>query len=412
MPSDDPPLLPGFLDLLSPRADYSADPEAVLAPLRRCPVHPDPVSGHLLVASHATARAILNDPTLMRHPSRARAGTIYAGLTERRPVDPSIPPGERSSILMLDPPDHKRIRVPLQRAFHARVHRSRPLIETVIDTALARVAGERRFDLVAALAIPIPIHAIAAILGVSADRLDAFRTWSEDVILTLNQFRSDEEERRAVAAVDALHGYFAELMAARRVAPADDLVSDLVALQAEGAGLSDKEIQLNLTALLVGGNLTTTDLMSSGVRLLLENPAEAARLRADPSLAPSAVEEVLRLEGPIDFTPRVACDSRQVEGVDVAPGTPIFALLRAANRDPEAFPDPDRFDIGRDGQAHLSFGGGSHICIGAALARLEGRLFLPRFLAAFPSARLAEQPFSYRPLPGFRGLDQLWIEAD
>jgi cytochrome P450 len=413
MANDPRPAPPGFLSLLGLQSDYAANPEAVLAPLRNsCPVHADPVTGHVLVSTHATARALLNDPTLMRHPSRARSDTLYARFTERRPPDPDVPPGERSSILMLDPPDHRRIRGPLQRAFHARVHRSRGLVETVIDSALGDLAGTTRFDLVEALAIPIPIHAIAAILGVAPERRADFRRWSEDIILTLNPFRSDEEDARALAAVQALHDYFAELMAARRREPQDDLVSDLVALQAEGAELSDKEVQINLTALLVGGNLTTTDLMSSGVRLLLDNPGEAARLVADPSLAASAVEEVLRMEGPVDFTPRVACEARSIEGVAVTPGTPVFALLRAANRDPAAFPDPDRFDIGRDGQAHLSFGGGSHICIGAALARLEARLFLPRFLAAFPKARRADAPLRYRSLPGFRGLAELWIEAD
>lgn len=404
--------LPGFLDLLSPRPDYSANPEAKLEPLRSvCPVHFDPVSRHVLVSGHAEARRLLNDTSLLRHPVNADPQSIFARFTDRRPVDPSIPPGERTSILLLDQPDHQRIRIPLQRAFHARVFKARALVEQVVETHVAALAGTARFDVVAALTIPIPIHAIAAILGVEDEQLEAFRAWSEDLILGLNSFRSDAEEVRVLAANEALHGYFAELVERRRLQPADDLVSDLVALQAEGAPLSDREVLINLTALLVGGNLTTTDLMASGVRLFLENPHQRDRLMADPALAQSAVEEVLRMEAPVDFTPRVAPCPMQVDGLDVAERTPIFALLRAANRDPQAFPDPDRFDIGRSGAPHVAFGGGPHICIGAALARLEARIFFPRFFRSFPNARLAPQEFRYRPLPGFRGLEELWVEA-
>ncbi|WP_448580584.1 cytochrome P450 [Thermaurantiacus sp.] len=404
--------LPGFLDLLSPRPDYSANPDERLHALRsRCPVHFDPVSRHLLVSSHVEARRLLHDPSLLRHPVNADPQSVFARFIDRRPIDPSLPPGERSSILLLDQPDHRRIRVPLQRAFHARVFKARPLIERVVDAHLAALAGADRFDLVAALTIPIPIHAIAAILGVAADRLENFRGWSEDLILTLNPFRSEEEDQRAIAATEALHGHFREMLERRRRQPADDLVSDFAALQAEGAPLSDRELLINLTALLVGGNLTTTDLMASGVKLFLENPREKERLMADPSLAASAVEEVLRMEAPVDFTPRVAPCPMTVGGEPVAAKTPIFALLRAANRDPAIFADPDRFDIGRQDGAHLAFGGGAHICIGAALARLEARIFFPRFFAAFPGARLAPQEYRYRPLPGFRGLEELWVET-
>lgn len=404
--------LPGFLDLLAPRPDYSADPEARLESLRsRCPVYLDPVSRHLLVSTHEEAKRLLHDPAVLRHPANADPESIYARFIDRRPIDPNLPPGERTSILLLDQPDHRRIRVPLQRAFHARVFKARALVEEVVEAHLAALLGMPRFDVVAALTIPIPIHAIAAILGVASDRLDAFRTWSEDLILTLNPFRSDEEDARALAATDALHGHFREMLEQRRLQPADDLVSDFVALQAEGAPLSDRELLINLTALLVGGNLTTTDLMASGVKLFLENPGERDRLIADPSLAASAVEEVLRLEAPVDFTPRVAPCPMTVGGQPVAAKTPMFALLRAANRDPMVFPDPDRFDISRQDAAHLAFGGGAHICIGAALARLEARIFFPRFFASFPGATLAPQDYRYRPLPGFRGLEELWVET-
>lgn len=403
--------LPGFVELTAADPAYSACPEARLAPLRRrCPVHADPLTGHVLLARHADARRLLADPALWRHPSRARPDTLFHRFTALRPVDPAVPPGERTSILMLDQPDHLRIRTPLQQAFHARVFRARPLVEEVVADVLEGLAGAPAFDLVAAFAEPVPIHAIARILGVAPERREEFRRWSEAIILTLNPLRTPEEDAAAIAATDALHAHFAELMAARRKVPADDLVTDLVQAQAAGAPLSDREILLNLTALLVGGNLTTTDLIASGVRLLLLNPEALARLRADPSLAAAAVEETLRLEGPVDVTPRIAPSDMEIAGVPVPAGTPVFALLRAANRDPEVFAEPDRFDLGRQagGAApHLAFGGGAHSCIGAALARLEARVAFQRLFAAFPGLRLADEAPAWRSLPGFRGLARL-----
>ncbi|MCS6987724.1 MAG: cytochrome P450 [Sphingomonadaceae bacterium] len=402
---------PGFFDLLRIAPDDATGQGPFARLMAECPVLFDPPTGHLLVASHGLARRILADGSLRRHPANAAPGTLFARFTDRRPADPALPPSERSSILLLDAPDHLRIRAPLQRAFHARVARSAPLVAQVVDQALSRLRGRRRFDVVAELAIPIPIHAIARILGVGHDQLERFRELSEDLILVLNPLRSDAEDARAQAATDALHAVFRDLLVARRRQPADDLVSDLVRLQADGVPLSDAELVLNLTALLVGGNLTTTDLLASAVRLVLSHPDEQAQLAADPSRVEGAIEETLRLEGPVDFTPRVTPGPLVVEGVAVPAGTPIFAILRAANRDPAAFPDPDRFDIDRPSTPHLAFGGGAHYCIGAPLARLEGRLFLARFLGTFPSARLPEQRLAYRWLPGFRGLQELWVET-
>jgi hypothetical protein len=403
---------PGFFDILAGNPAYSVDPERVLAEARaRCPVFRDPLSGHVLLYAHADARRILNNDSLWRHPERAEPNSVFARFVGRRPVDPATPPGERTSILLMDAPDHMRIRGPLQKAFHARVFRARALVERVVEDALAALDGRPGFDLVGELAIPIPIHAIARILGVAPDREAEFRRWSEAIILTLNPFRSEKEDALALQSAEALHAHFRELMAERRKTPADDLVTDMVEAQAAGAPLSDTEIVLNLTALLVGGNLTTTDLIASGVKLLLENPQELARLRTDPSLASAAVEEVLRLEAPVDFTPRIASRDMRIGDEAIAPGTPIFTVLRAANRDPAAFHEPDSFRIDRTSAPHVAFGGGAHSCIGAALARLEARITLPALFARFPGLRLAAQEFRYRPLPGFRGLEALIVET-
>ena len=180
-------------------------------------------------------------------------------------------------------------------------------------------------------------------------------------------------------------------------------------LQAQGAPLSDVELRINLTALLVGGNLTTTDLIGNGVRLLLLHPEELAKLRADPGLINNAVEEILRYEPPIDITARIASRDMEVGGCPIKASQTLTLSLRGANRDPEVFPDPDRFDISRKRASHMAFGGGAHICIGSPLARLEAQVAIARLLERFPNLRLADPSTEavWRTLPFFRGLERL-----
>ena len=198
-------------------------------------------------------------------------------------------------------------------------------------------------------------------------------------------------------------------MAARRTAPEDDLVTDMVQLQAAGADLSDGDLIANLIALLVAGNLTTTDLIGNGVRLFLLNPGELAKLKADPGLIGAAVEEILRYEPPVDITGRIASREMEVGGCPIHKTQSMLVSLRGANRDPAVFEDPDRFDITRKKSPHVAFGGGAHICIGAPLARLEAQVTLTRLFERFPDLRLADphEPPVWRTLPFFRGLEKL-----
>jgi cytochrome P450 len=198
-------------------------------------------------------------------------------------------------------------------------------------------------------------------------------------------------------------------MAERRVAPQDDLISDMVQLQAEGAPLSDGELSNNLQGLLIGGNLTTTDLIGNAVWLLLTHPDQLARLKADPSLINSAVEEVLRYESPVDVTARIASRELEVDGCPIHTTQAMTLSLRGANRDPETFTEPHRFDIARKDAPHVAFGGGAHLCIGSPLARLEAQLAIPSLFARFPRLRLAnpEAKPQWRTLPFFRGLKTL-----
>jgi len=202
-------------------------------------------------------------------------------------------------------------------------------------------------------------------------------------------------------------------MQRRRTDPKDDLVSDMMMLQAEGAELNDGEISNNLQGLLIGGNLTTTDLIGNAIWLFLTHPEELAKLKADPTLINNAVEEVLRYESPVDITGRIAPRDLEVGGCPVKQRQSLLASLRGANRDPEAFPDPHRFDIARKDAPHVAFGGGLHLCIGAPLARLEAQVALVSFFDAFPNARLADPDMKpeWRSMPFFRGLKTLTVRA-
>lgn len=387
-----------------------ADPHARLKPLREtCPVWRDESTKTWVLSRYADVRAVVSDRTLWRNGVHAEEGSFARMLLNEEKKD--LPAGERQSILTMDDPDHARIRTPLAKALYARVAKARPKIDAIVAETLDAVAGRASFDLISDVAIPIPIITIARILGVDDTRLAEFRDWSEGAILGLNPVRTPAETAHMEASNQALDAYFTELMAARRAAPRDDLVSDMVQLQAEGAPLSDIEMRINLLALLIGGNLTTTDLIGNGVRLFLLNPAQKARLTDDPGLVPQAVEEILRYEGPVDITGRVLSGERSFGGCPMHEGQSVTVALRGANRDPEVFERPDEFDITRKGIPHMSFGGGAHICIGAPLARMEAIAFFSVFFQRFPTLKLMDEPPQWRALPFFRGLERLIVET-
>lgn len=392
---------------------YQHDPHAVLRPLReKCPVARDQQTGTFIVTGYVDTHRVLANRRTLRDGARAEeAAVLTRQQAAQLPV--GVPRTEAVSILGLDDPDHARIRRPLQRAFYARVKTCRPRVAAVIDAALDAIDPTHPFDLMATFCVPIPVDAVAAILGVDAGRLDDFREWSEGVILGLNPFRSPEQTATLERCRLALRMYFGEQIERRRADPKDDLISDMVALQAEGAAINDVELAVNLIALLVGGNLTTTDLIGNGARLLMRNPAERDKLLANPSLAPAMVEEVLRYEGPIDITQRIMAEDCRIGGCPVGATQAVTTVLRAANRDPAVYDDAERFVIDAERTPHLSFGGGSHICIGAPLARLEGQLALLKLFQRFPNLCIVDPDAEpkWRTLPFFRGLEELIVQA-
>ena len=407
--------LPTMFELTPLTPAYRTDPYAVLASLRtRCPVKHDEMMSSFLLTRYEDVRPLVSDLTLWRDPLRGEEELIKRRFGAEAAALMEGPRSETSSILTLDDPDHARIRQPLAQALYARVAKFKPEVERIVAATLDRIDASGPFDLMSAFCVPIPIDVIASILGVDPDRLNEFRAWSEGVIQSLNPFRGEEQTKVMETCSEALNAYFTALIEQRRADPRDDLISDMVRLQMGGAELSDVELRINLSALLIGGNLTTTDLIGNGVRLLLLNPPELAKLRADPSLINAVVEETLRYEPPVDVTGRVASRDMEVGGCPVKQKQSLTMFLRAANRDPEVFDDPDRFDVTRTKRPHVAFGGGAHICIGAPLARLEAQVALPRLFERFPTLRLAEPAAApvWRALPFFRGLERLELVAD
>lgn len=368
-----------------------------------CPVFRDEWAKTWFLTRYEDVRATVNDRSLWRHSDHAEEGALG-----RRNRDERDREGRVDSILSLDEPDHSRVRLPLAKAFYARINGLKPQIEAIIDQVIDN-APDEPFDLMSTVAIPVPILVIARILGVDEHRVEEFRAWSEASILGLNPVRTPEQTELMEWGSGQLQAYFTELMAARRTQPKDDLISDMVALQAAGAPIADEEVRVNLSALLIGGNLTTTDLIGNGVWLLLRHPEELAKLKADPGLAAGAVEEILRYESPVAITSRVASAEREVGGCPVHPHHAMMVSLHAANRDPDVFQAPDRFDITRKNAPHVAFGGGSHICIGAPLARIEAKHAFGKLFRRYPDLSLPEQEIVWRTLPFFRGIETLVV---
>jgi cytochrome P450 len=407
--------LPTIFQLTPLNPAYREDPYAMLADLReRAPVFYDAMMGSFLFTRYNDIRPLVSDRTLWRDPLRGEEDVIRQRFgDEALAAAQGAPRGETSSILTLDDPDHARIRQPLAQALYARVAKFKPEVERIVDERLDAINASQPFDLMAQFCIPVPIDVIASILGVDGSRLGEFRAWSEGIIQTFNPFRTEEQTTAMQAAADALNAYFTGLIAERQAEPRDDLISDMARLQADGAPLSDAELRINLSALLIGGNLTTTDLIGNAARLLIKHPGELAKLKADPLLINALVEEALRYEPPIDVTGRVASHDMEVDGCPIHQKQSLTFLLRSANRDPSVFEDPDRFDVTRAHKPHMSFGGGAHICIGAPLARLEAQVALLKLFHRFPNLHLADPdaPPQWRQLPFFRGLERLELVA-
>ncbi|MGN6515025.1 MAG: cytochrome P450, partial [Rhizomicrobium sp.] len=273
--------LPGILDLTPLNPEFNENPHALLDALReQCPVYRDKGAGVFVLTRHADVRGVLSDTSMWRSPERAEEEAVVTrAILQSRPEGLKVDEEEeRSGILLMDEPDHMRIRGPFAKALYKRVARSKEKVQQVVNEWLDGIGTAKTFDVMDKFALRVPVDVIARLLGVDNARLKEFREWSEGSILGLNPFRTPDQTEFYVKSRNALSAYMRELMNARRKEPQDDLVSDMVQLQAEGETLSDGEISNNLQGLLIGGNLTTTDLIGNAVWLFLTHPDQLAKL--------------------------------------------------------------------------------------------------------------------------------------
>jgi cytochrome P450 len=342
-----------------------------------------------LVTRYGDVRAALTDPRLHKD---------WAGkLTEPGWVPNEVTGYLAVHMLNADPPNHTRLRKLVSKAFTARrVAALRPRVEAVtaslLDALEARArAGEGTADLIEAFAFPLPVTVICELLGVPTRDQAEFRQWSNAVVA------AEGEAGSFRAAGAAMYHYFTELVAAKRAQPADDMVSALIEARDSGDSLDERELIAMLFLLLVAGHETTTNLIASGALALLTNHAELNRLRADPSLLPGAVEELLRYVNPLNHaTERFTLEPVEIGGVTIPARQWVLCVVSAANHDPGRFGDPDRLDVARDAGGHMAFGHGIHYCLGAPLARLEGEIAFGALFERFPSLSLAADPSALR----------------
>ncbi len=358
-----------------------------------------------LVARYADVRQVLLDPQLFS--SVQPKDSAFANQTDAF--------GDTPTVLQSDPPTHTRLRRLVSRDFTPRrIRELEPRIRQIAAELLNKAARNRSFDLMADLANPLPVMVIAEMLGVPAEKYETFKHWSDKVVEADNTLPGMPIPEEIKNAFNELRAYFAEQIARRRKSPGPDLVSALVAAHDEAEALSNEELLQFVVLLLLAGNETTTNLIGNGTLALGRYPDQLAKLRANPGLLPNAIEEMLRYDGPVQSTFRIATRDCEVDGAEIKSGTGVFVMLAAANRDPAAFPEPDRFDITRSPNDHVAFGEGIHFCIGAGLARLEASIAFGAMLERFARLRLAapEGPLEYKGSYFLRGLSRLEIAFD
>ncbi len=379
---------------------------------------------------------------VLRHPGVGKdfsGATSRMGLSDEMLAEQARFRSDHSNMLLADPPDHTRLRGLVTRAFTPRtVETMRPSIVALVDELLdGFAAGEgagtgaadagagagegtgaaeaaagptgAEVDVMTALAFPLPVTVIGEMLGVPAGERARLRPLVRSLTAVLELVVTPEAMAAATEAELALVDYFSALVAERRARPQDDLLTQLIQAEDKGDQLSEEELISTAILLFAAGFETTTHLVGNGLLALLRNPDQLARLRADRSLLRTAVDELLRYDSPVQIAARIAYEDLTIGGHRIESGSVILALLGAANRDPAHFSEPERLDVGRSEGAPISFGGGIHFCLGAALARLEGQIVFDRLLDRFGTIELVDDQPTHRDSLTLRGLVDLRV---
>jgi cytochrome P450 len=382
--------------------EFVANPYPMYHRLRtEDPVHRSPL-GFWVLTRYEDVVSVLRDPRFGKQ-------ALAAWVAQRFGMTVSST-GLGISMLDRDPPDHTRLRNLVSKAFTPRVIEGlRPRVREVVDGLLDRAEDRRAMDLIEEFAYPIPVVVICEMLGVPVADHERFKGWSLDLArgLDASLFGDPEIARRSSESQHALRDFFRGLIAERRASPRDDLLSLMIAAEEAGDKLSESELLATCILLLVAGHETTVNLLGNGTLALLRHPAELRALRENPGLIGTAVEELLRYDGPVQRTARIPDTEVTVGGVTIPAGDMVMPFIGAADRDPAQFPDPDRLDLARADNRHIAFGWGIHFCLGAPLARLEGQIAISALVQRFPKLALATDRPEFRRSLTLRGLTAL-----
>jgi cytochrome P450 len=392
---------------------FRDDPHALLRGLRERGGVARDVLGIWLVFGHADCNAGLRSSQLSREIWRS------PGYAQLRPyiADSTLERTTHQWMLLNDPPKHTRLRRLVGSAFKPPVIEAlRERIEAMTDELLDALPADE-FEWMSGLAQPLPVRVICDIMGLPRDDFALTKAWSDALAWIVEPVVRREQRLAAARAAEEMVDYLRRRISARRGRPPrDDVLGLMLAAFDDGgagqAALSDDELLGNLILLFVAGHETTTNLLGNGLLTLLRHPQELARLRALPDLLPGAVEEKLRYEGSVTTVARHTVHPYAVGGTVVPADQVLFFMVGAANRDPAAFAEPDRFDIARHPNPHLAFGAGIHYCLGAPLARLEAEIAFQRLLQRYPQLSLADEAPRWRPLINLRGLESLRLHSD
>jgi len=391
---------------------WSSDPFPLYADLRdRAPIHRNDL-GFWVVSRHADCLAVLRDRRASSDSLNVAVERMPEGFRTPVAIDDPVAQAmlEMRPFLFRDPPDHTRLRGLVAKAFTPKVVESlRERTQQVVDELLDVAIEDDRVDLLDAFAYPLPVRVICDLLGVPPEDQDRFKGWSNALARGLDPdflLTAEVIEERSAALLQ-FSQYFFELLADRRRAPGEDLLSRLVTVEDGGTVLSEPELLSTCILLLVAGHETTVNLISGGTLALLRHPDQLERFRTDPGVARSAVEEMLRYVSPVQLTGRALTEPCQFGGVEFAAGDFAMLLLASGNHDPEQFDDPEGFDVTRSPNNHLGFGFGIHHCLGAPLARMETQVALTSLVRRAPALALATEDVVYKSNVVLRGMESL-----
>ncbi|MCP4329560.1 MAG: cytochrome P450 [Alphaproteobacteria bacterium] len=390
------------------RPEIIADPYPIFARLRsEDPVHRSDVLGGWVLTRYDDVKKSLNDKRLS---ADRITPFLHHMTTSGRPV-PTLARIVGNWAVFTDPPRHTRLRGLMNKAFTPRaVARLTPRIIAIVDRLITAMAGNTEANLIADFAYPLPVTVIADMIGVPSDDQHLFKTWSDELATFVgSNLLSPDKHARAEAAAGAMADYFHDIIAERRRAPRDDILSALIAAEDRGDVLGEDELIACCVLLLFAGHETTTNLIANGLYAMLRHGESLAVLRQSPEPLDGAVEEALRYDGPTQAMVRIALEDLEIGERRIAAGDRLYLMINAANRDDTVFTDPDRFDVRRESANHIAFGYGIHFCLGAPLARLEGRYALHALARRLEQVALGDRSPEWIDSLVFRGMRSLPI---